>query len=31
MDANTRGVNQAIYGYKNAEEYYNAMYKIKNK
>jgi predicted alpha/beta-fold hydrolase len=27
MDANTSGVNQGLYGYKNAEEYYNTTYK----
>lgn len=31
IDANTTGINQAIYGYKNAEEYYNKIYKTKNK
>jgi hypothetical protein len=27
MDANTIGVNQGLYGYKNAEEYYNKTFK----
>jgi hypothetical protein len=30
MDANTIGVNQGLYGYKNAEEYYNTTYKNNN-
>lgn len=27
-NANIAGVNQGLYGYKNAEEYYNKTYKI---
>lgn len=29
MEANTAGVNQGLYGYKNAEEYYNKTFKNK--
>lgn len=29
IDANSAGVNQAIYGYKNGEEYYNKTFKNK--
>jgi hypothetical protein len=30
-DANSIGVNQALYGYKNAEQYYNETFKKNNK
>lgn len=29
MEANIAGVNQGLYGYKNAKEYYNKTYKKK--
>lgn len=29
MDANTAGVNQGLYGYKSAKEYYNKTFKKK--
>jgi hypothetical protein len=29
MNANTAGVNQGLYGYKNSEEYYNKTFKKK--
>lgn len=31
IEANTAGVNQGLYGYKNAEEYYNATFKKKKR
>lgn len=31
MDANITGVNQGLYSYKNAEEYYNAIFKKKKR
>ena len=29
MDANTAGVNNGLYGYRNAEQYYNKTFKKK--